>query len=108
VTGVQTCALPISAGASKSDFRNILHHAFKAGASGFLAGRAIWLDAFANYPDWEAIQRDLNGEASKYMSDISRLADEEAVSWYKHSCFGETGARFMPGDASFRHNYAEM
>ena len=79
---------------------------FKAGASGFLAGRAIWLDAFSAYPDWDKIQRDLEGSAAAYLSDISELADREAQNWSKHPCYGESGARFSPADASFRHSYA--
>ncbi|NKB50693.1 MAG: DUF2090 domain-containing protein [Rhizobiaceae bacterium] len=98
----------LSAGAGKKEFRNVLDHAFKAGASGFLAGRAIWLDAFNQYPDWQAIESDLRGESSTYMSDISQLADEKAHDWRRHSCFGEGGARFAPADASFRHAYEGM
>lgn len=98
----------LSAGAGKAEFRNVLDHAFKAGASGFLAGRAIWLDAFNHYPDWDAIERDLRGESSAYMSDISALADAGAADWSKHPCFGEGGARFAPADASFRHGYEGM
>ncbi|MCJ8309967.1 MAG: tagatose 1,6-diphosphate aldolase [Rhizobiaceae bacterium] len=98
----------LSAGAGKAEFRNVLDHAFKAGASGFLAGRAIWLDAFNHYPDWEAIERDLRGDSSAYMSDISALADAAAADWSKHPCFGEGGARFAPADASFRHGYEGM
>ena len=98
----------LSAGAGKAEFRNVLDHAFKAGASGFLAGRAIWLDAFNHYPDWDAIERDLRGESSAYMSDISALADAAAADWSKHPCFGEGGARFAPADASFRHGYEGM
>ncbi len=98
----------LSAGAGKQEFRNVLDHAFKAGASGFLAGRAIWLDAFNHYPNWQAIERDLRGEASEYMSDISKLADNKAHDWRQHSCFGEGGARFAPADASFRHAYEGM
>ena len=95
----------LSAGAGKADFRNILDHAFKAGASGFLAGRAIWLDAFDHYPDWQAIRRDLEGAASNYMAEISALADDKAQNWQLHECYGEGGARFTPDDASFRHVY---
>ena len=98
----------LSAGAGKAEFRNVLDHAFKAGASGFLAGRAIWLDAFNHYPDWDAIERDLRGDSSAYMSDISALADAAAADWSKHPCFGEGGARFAPADASFRHGYEGM
>ena len=100
----------LSAGAGKAEFRNVLAHAFKAGASGFLAGRAIWLDAFNHYPDWEAIEKDLRGESSAYMKDISDLADQSAQDWRRHECFGSdgAGARFSPADASFRHSYEGM
>ena len=100
----------LSAGAGKAEFRNVLDHAFRAGASGFLAGRAIWLDAFNHYPDWSAIETDLRGDSSAYMEDISALADSSARDWRQHECFGKdgAGARFAPADASFRHSYAGM
>lgn len=94
----------LSAGAGKPEFKRVLEHAFKAGASGFLAGRAIWLDAFNNYPDWDAIDRDLKGESADYMAEISALADKSASDWRKHPIYGE-GAKFSPSDASFRHGY---
>ncbi len=43
----------LSAGAEKENFQNILLHAFQAGASGFLAGRAIWQASFLAYPNWQ-------------------------------------------------------
>jgi tagatose 1,6-diphosphate aldolase len=98
----------LSAGAGKPEFKQVLDHAFAAGASGFLAGRAIWLDAFKSYPDWTAIRRDLLGAAADYMADISTLADAHAADWSKHSCFGSDGAAFSPKDASFRHVYADF
>jgi tagatose 1,6-diphosphate aldolase len=48
----------------------VLEHAFRAGASGFLAGRAIWADAFAAYPDWAKVEAGLRGEALAYLSEI--------------------------------------
>ncbi|UWQ15371.1 tagatose 1,6-diphosphate aldolase [Aliiroseovarius sp. M344] len=97
----------LSAGAGKPEFARVLEHAFAAGASGFLAGRAIWLDAFSAYPDWERIKIELEGGAADYMGQISRLADAKAANWAQHFCYGEGGARFTPADASFRHSYAE-
>ena len=47
----------LSAGAEKENFKNILLHAFQAGASGFLAGRAIWQDSFSAYPKLEKSHR---------------------------------------------------
>ena len=98
----------LSAGAGKPEFRKVLEHAFKAGASGFLAGRAIWLDAFQAYPDWDAIRAGLEGDAVDYMTDICALADAQASNWAAHPSFGSSGAVFQPADASFRHAYADF
>ena len=98
----------LSAGAGKPEFRNVLRHAFAAGASGFLAGRAIWLEAFQAYPDWEQIRADLEGASVDYMKDICAMADEHAANWAAHPCYGPDGARFLPGDAGFRHGYADF
>jgi len=97
----------LSAGAGKPEFRRILEHAFAAGASGFLAGRAIWLDAFNRYPDWDAVADGLRGDAADYMADISALADARARPWFSHDSFGARGARFGWDDARFRHDYPE-
>lgn len=98
----------LSAGAGKPEFRKVLTHAFAAGASGFLAGRAIWLDAFRAYPDWDAIRIGLEGDARDYMADICAMADADAADWRSHPCYGAGGAVFRPNDASFRHAYADF
>lgn len=95
----------LSAGAGKADFRNVLNHAFNAGASGFLAGRAIWLEAFNAYPDWDAIRAGLENGSAAYLGDISVMAEANATPWFDHACFGETGAKFMPSDAEFVQTY---
>ncbi len=95
----------LSAGAGKPEFKQVLEHAFSAGASGFLAGRAIWLDAFSAYPDWSAIENGLRGESASYMAEISSLADAKAKPWHTHAVFGSAGAGFAPANASFRTAY---
>lgn len=95
----------LSAGAGKDDFRRILTHAYMAGASGYLAGRAIWLDAFQKFPDWRAIRRELITGARPYMADLNSLTQANALPWHKHACFGGNGLNFTPSDASFRHAY---
>lgn len=97
----------LSAGAGKHAFRNILTHAYKAGASGYLAGRAIWLEAFGNFPDWQAIRDGLSNDAIPYMKDLNALTDREARPWSAHVIYGD-GARFAPADESFRHVYEAM
>ncbi|MEM8789447.1 MAG: tagatose 1,6-diphosphate aldolase [Pseudomonadota bacterium] len=97
----------LSAGAGKPEFKAILDHAYAAGAAGFLAGRAIWLDAFRAYPDWVAIEAGLRGDARAYMQEISDLTDAKAAAWSDHPLFaGAPG--FAPADAGFRHGYADL
>jgi tagatose 1,6-diphosphate aldolase len=95
----------LSAGAGKAEFRTILGHAYAAGASGYLAGRAIWADAFRQYPDWAAIRAGLEGEARLYMREINALTDAAARPWDAHPCYGAEGARFPFTDDSFRARY---
>jgi len=96
----------LSAGADKATFKNMLSHAYKAGASGFLAGRAIWLDAFQAFPDWEAIRRGLRQDAVPYLSDLNAMADREARPWHHHPVYGEDGAGIEHPDATFRIHYS--
>jgi tagatose 1,6-diphosphate aldolase len=98
----------LSAGAGKGAFRNILAHAYRAGASGYLAGRAIWLDAFSKYPDWAAMKADLDGDAVAYMRELNALTDSLANPWYEHGCYGGNATRFPVRDESFRHGYGDL
>ena len=95
----------LSAGAGMDEFRRILTHAYRAGASGYLAGRAIWSKAFTQFPDWDAIRSGLRGEAVDYMRSLNELTDREAAPWNHHPVYGAGGARVEPADASFRHVY---
>lgn len=96
----------LSAGAGMDEFRHVLSHAYRAGASGYLAGRAIWSKAFEHFPDWNAIRRELRGEACDYMRALNALTDAAATPWLAHACYGSGGARVEPADARFRHVYS--
>ena len=98
----------LSAGAGKDEFKKVLQLAFKAGASGFLAGRAIWLDAFKNYPDWERIKFDLVNFSVPYLSEIGSLTESNAQPWNKHLCYGSKGYKFEFPSADFRYKYHDM
>jgi tagatose 1,6-diphosphate aldolase len=71
----------LSAGASMDVFRRVLTFAYRAGANGYLAGRAIWWPAFGAYPDLAAMERELDGQASGYMQEINSLTVELARPW---------------------------
>ncbi len=72
----QACNRPwvmLSAGASAADFSNVLTYAYRAGANGYLAGRAIWWDAMQAFPDTAAIGHALQADSVPYMRSINAL-----------------------------------
>jgi len=77
----------LSAGASKADFKNVLQYAYNAGASGFLAGRAIWWEDAQHFPDIKKMQDAMNNYAAQYMNDISKLTTDKATKWENHSLY---------------------
>lgn len=94
----------LSAGAGMDDFRKILTHAYHAGASGYLAGRAIWQKAFQHFPNWDAIRRELHSESVDYMKSLNRLTDDKATPWIDHPLY-DGKADVTPGDETFRAVY---
>ena len=98
----------LSAGAGKDDFRRILTHAYAAGASGYLAGRAIWLEAFQHFPDWDAIRAGLRGDSASYMQSLNALTDSAALPWIKHDRFETSGTDVSPNTEHFRSEYSGM
>lgn len=94
----------LSAGAGMAEFRAVLDHAYRAGASGYLAGRAIWLKAFGAFPDMAAIRAGLRGEGIAYMRDLNALTDAHARPWHRHAIFGGT-AEMEHAHEEFRFQY---
>ncbi|SDB59027.1 tagatose 1,6-diphosphate aldolase [Bauldia litoralis] len=78
----------LSAGASMEVFRRVLTYAYRAGANGYLAGRAIWWPAFQHFPDIAAMKADLATQSVNYMGDINRLTDAKARPWVEAKIFG--------------------
>ena len=98
----------LSAGARADDFRRVLTFAYRAGASGYLAGRAIWWDAFQHFPDWQTMRAVLRETAVPYVGDINRLTDSRARPWTDHPVFGETGPALGGAGPDFRHRYPDF
>ncbi len=98
----------LSAGAGKADFKSILGHAYRAGASGYLAGRAIWMEPFSLFPNWAAMRKGLGEQSVAYMREINTLTDAEAMPFHLHPVFGKDGASFPHRDEGFRSVYGEM
>lgn len=77
----------LSAGATKSAFKNVMHYAYKAGASGFLAGRAIWWDDFQVFPDIDAMKAGMEKNAVPYMHELAELTAKNAAVWSDHELY---------------------
>lgn len=77
----------LSAGASAEDFRRALVYGYRAGASGYLCGRAIWHNAFAAFPDFDRIEALLKTESVAYIDRINALTEQSALPWHRHASF---------------------
>jgi tagatose 1,6-diphosphate aldolase len=94
----------LSAGAGMAEFKVVMQHAYAAGASGYLAGRAIWSEPFKAFPDWDAIRAGLRGQSLPYMAELNALTDARGTPWFDHPLYGGEATVAHP-DASFRHHY---
>jgi tagatose 1,6-diphosphate aldolase len=77
----------LSAGAGAADFLRSMRFACRAGASGYLAGRAIWADAFRRFPDLDAMEQALSGESRRNLEALNELTDAAATAWHAHPAF---------------------
>lgn len=94
----------LSAGADMNAFRRILTYAYRAGANGYLAGRAIWWAAAQMFPDLRSMDQALKADALSYMHDINRLTDQHATPWPNHPAFLAEASLFGAGP-QFPANY---
>ncbi len=97
----------LSAGAGMAEFKRVLTYAYRAGASGYLAGRAIWWQAFQRFPDLDAMAVGLRDHGAPYMEEINRLTDDAATPWFDNPAVGGT-AEISGKGAEFRNGYARF
>ena len=91
----------LSSGMSKKSFLNCLKLAYKNGASGYLAGRTIWLDAFKDYPNYKKITTKLNRESVSYVKKLNKLTKKNAQSLEKYL----TQKLVQKNSLNFKNNY---
>tara|TARA_B100001173_G_scaffold212344_1_gene183267 strand:+ start:1346 stop:2368 length:1023 start_codon:yes stop_codon:yes gene_type:complete len=70
----------LSSGMGKESFYKCLELAYKNGASGYLAGRTIWLDAFENYPNIMEVEEGLINDSVNYVRKLNELTARNAQS----------------------------
>lgn len=95
----------LSAGAGPEDFLRKLVYAYRAGASGYLAGRAIWAQAFDRFPDMAGMEDTLRSEALPFMDRLNELTDKMAKPWKDHPQFGST--EVAPAGQTFAKDYGK-
>jgi len=71
----------LSAGADFDVFRGLVDHACRGGASGFLAGRAIWKDAFRE-KDPKSQMAYVRSQGVKNFRVLADLAHKHATPWW--------------------------
>jgi len=78
----------LSAGTGMEPFRRIVTHAFRAGASGYLAGRAIWWPTFeSTFPDWAAMRAGIVRDGIPYAQTLHRLLEQHGTPWISCRAF---------------------
>ena len=96
----------LSAGAAMEPFRRVLTFAFRAGASGYLAGRAIWWPAFRDrYPDMDAFRAQVRSEGLPYVADVQEALRRYGTPWMKKPAFAD-GVRLLEAGPAFYSDYA--
>lgn len=96
--GIKRPWVLLSGGASPADFTRLLTYAYRSGANGYLAGRAIWADAFTHFPDMQAMDDKL--AQSDVMARLNALTDRLATPWDKHECWAD-GVEMSPRGRDF-------
>lgn len=79
----------LSAGVGPREFALSVELAMEAGASGILAGRAVWYDALAAYPDLDTVRERLRRRSVPYLRQL-RAVVETGLPWPQHRRFGGT------------------
>ena len=95
----------LSAAAGPEDFRRSLTYAYRAGASGYLCGRAIWQSAFEHFPDLAALQRTLANVSAPYVQELNALTERLALPWPRHAALGGD-VRMVGEGPEFARGYA--
>lgn len=68
----------LSAGVTTKQFIRLLGYAYRAGASGFLAGRAIWKAPLSVFPDIDATRKALQSQGVDALQQIIQVTQRQA------------------------------
>ena len=97
----------LSAGSTPQDFVKLLTYAYRAGANGYLAGRAIWLQPFSLFPDMAAMEKALAETGPAVMDELNDLTDRMATPWTQAAPWNGN-PELSPKGETFSDDYAKL
>ncbi|MFW6150474.1 MAG: tagatose 1,6-diphosphate aldolase [Chloroflexota bacterium] len=92
----------LSAGVTYDTFREQVRYASRAGASGFLAGRALWQEA-VQFTSREQRVKFLENTALSRLKEISEIVESSGIPWYRK--LGSDDGRFSPAGEGWYQRY---
>ncbi|MES0826969.1 tagatose 1,6-diphosphate aldolase [Ruegeria sp. SCP11] len=86
----------MSMGADMEQFHRIMRFAYAAGCSGYLAGRAYWLDALERYPNWSEVSSVMAATVRIFVEPLNALTKTHAAPDHAFHAISnrQTGAQF--------------
>ncbi len=95
----------LSMGADMDQFHTIMELAYEAGSSGYLAGRAYWLNTLSEFPNWEKMRADVSGYAQDALDALNALSDRCARPWTSFPDMTDEGNAELKLGADFCRAY---
>jgi len=71
----------LSAGVTPKQFVRVMEYAYAAGAHGFLAGRAVWLEAMQHFPDLAKCAAQLRQQGGETLAELEALTKRAGHAW---------------------------
>lgn len=85
----------LTAGSGIESFREVLGYAFRAGASGYLGGRALWASQVEKYPDLNAIAHLIETEMVPVAKQLGQLTRDFARPWQQAACLSASDVEHL-------------
>jgi tagatose 1,6-diphosphate aldolase len=85
----------LSAGVEPEEFIENIKISNKAGASGFLCGRAVWKNIINSYPDEKSMEAFIRDVATGYFQAILD-ANTAALPWFEHNYYRDAHTAISP------------
>ena len=83
----------LSAGVTPEQFVRVMEYAYAGGAHGYLAGRAVWLEAMQHFPDLAKCAVQLRQQGGETLARLEALTRHVGHAWHAdYSAFEEVKA----------------